>query len=230
MIFNNDLIYIHIGKTGGISCSRYLLENLQRPVFNCHRTADSEANGLDKTEGVVPLTNTHRHWSLEQSLKYIKNFNGKDLQDFSTVVAVVRNPVTLEFSFYNHMQKSHVRQQRGEAAQILFDLSDGPFSEFVRHSGYHTPGLSQDDYLRVDGNIPNNVHLVKFEKIEPEFVDAVTPYLRPGASKKFYRINTTDYGKTRMKFSDCFDDNAREAIYEKHQYMFDSGLYSINVN
>lgn len=229
MLFNKDLVFIHIGKTGGISCSRYLLENLKQPIYNCHLSAESEIAQLPKAKGAIPLTDTHRHWTLEQSLNYIKGYNERGLDDFKIVVAVVRNPITLEYSFYNHMKKAHVRGQRGPAAKVILDMSDGPFSEFVKNAGYHVPGLTQDDFVRVNGAIPEKVNLVKFESIDRDFIDTVTPYLRPGASKQFVRSNTTHYGKDgNAKRNRDITDEALEAIYQKHQYMFDSGLYSID--
>ncbi len=32
MIFSDGFLFIHIGKTGGMSCSQFLLNNLKTPV------------------------------------------------------------------------------------------------------------------------------------------------------------------------------------------------------
>ena len=102
MIFNEDLIFIHIGKTGGLSCARYLLFNLQRPVYNCHFHARVETLRLGLL-GVESLQSVNRHCSLEEALELVASVDGRQLHDFQKVVAVIRHPYTLEMSFYRHL-------------------------------------------------------------------------------------------------------------------------------
>ena len=224
MIFNNDIIFIHIGKTGGMSCARYLLENLHAPVFNCHEFAEQEMlnNPID---GVVPLADTHRHWSLQESLDYLKKSHNKNLSDFKKVLAVVRNPFSLEYSFYNHMKKPHVQKQRGPASQPIFNLADGDFTNFVRHAGYHAPGKTQDDFVRIDGEIPDLVELVRFESIDPDFINATRQYTKPASTGEFSKRNKTNY---KQELAEYMSDELKDIVYKKHKYMFDSGMYSID--
>jgi len=222
MIFNDDLIFIHIGKTGGMSCANYLLKNLKRPVYSCHEFADKEITKL-AIDGVTPRTDTKRHWTLEQSLQYIKEFNGKELSDFTKVMAVVRHPYSLEYSFCNHMKKPHIQKQRGDVSQSLFDLANTSFKDFVKYAGYHAPGLTQDAFIRVNGKIPESVELIKFEALDPAFADAVEPFIGAGDGERIASVNKTQYSKD---LSDVLTGEVKDLIYLKHRYMFDSGLYS----
>ena len=66
MIFNDRMMFIHIGKTGGSSCSDYLLHNLQGPAWNCHADADRELAPLG-IEGMHPRTDIKRHCTLPEA-------------------------------------------------------------------------------------------------------------------------------------------------------------------
>ncbi len=222
MIFNKDIIFIHIGKTGGMSCARYLLENLKsRPVYNCHEYAEEEG-AATPVEGVVALSDTQRHWTLQQSLEYINKFDGRTLSDFKKVIAVVRNPVTLEYSFYQHMRKSHIRKQRGDRCQPLYNLADGDFQTFVKHAGYHSPGKTQDEFVRLNGAIPDSVELVKFESINPDFVNAVSAFTTGRTASELETRNKTTYSQG---LEDVLTEELENIIYKKHQYIYDSGMY-----
>lgn len=224
MVFNDDLIFIHIGKTGGISCSQYLLKNLRTTVYNCHENAIAATASLDRV-GVLPRQDTFRHWSLEQSLAYIEQFNGKRLQDFKKVIAIIRHPFTLEFSFYQHMKKDKVREHRGQASAQIFEYANQGLKTFVEHAGYHSPGMCQDDFVRLNGEIPSKVELIKFEQMSELLPAAVRPYCKPDADSTLGHNNRTHYDGS---MHDELTDEIKQLIYAKHQYMFDSGLYSVN--
>ena len=255
MIFNKDIIFIHIGKTGGQSCAHYLLNNLNPPVYNCHKNADEDLKFI-KDNNVIPITDVDRHCTLSEALDVIKNINGFALNDFKKVFAVVRHPYSLEFSFYNHLKKPHVRAQR-EGSQLL-EIAEKDFVYFAKHAGYHREGVAQDDFFRINGEIPEQVKLIRFEELEVSFVKETKPFIKEGKNHPFDHRNYTVYQSTlvvklankiarifrgfsgselkRPVFMDSpknenilrnvLTKEARDIIYKKHQYMFDSGIYS----
>ena len=77
------------------------------------------------------------------------------------MIAIIRHPFTLEYSFYQHMKKEKVRQLRGEASAPIFEYANQGFKSFVLHAGYHSPGMRQDDFVRIEGKIPEQVELIK---------------------------------------------------------------------
>ena len=224
MIFNNDLIFIHIGKTGGISCSDYLLHNLQPPVYNCHLEVVAEIKRL-KIDGIVPKPDISRHCTLTEALDYIWRFNGKRLKDFAKVVAVIRHPYTLEHSFYNHLQKPRVRERRKKDARLL-ELAKGDFKTFVEKAGYHRKDHTQDDFVRLGTEIPICVELVRFEQLSVAFPEAVSRFIRKADVRHFPHHNRTKYQSNLCKE---LTDDVKELIYQKHKFMFDSGLYSTTI-
>lgn len=223
MVFNDDLIFIHIGKTGGISCSQYLLKNLKTTIYNCHENAVAATAALGRV-GVLPREDTFRHWDLEQSLAYIQAFNGKRLEDFKKVIAIIRHPFSLEYSFYQHMKKDKVREHRGQASAQIFEYANEGFRSFVEHAGYHSPGMRQDDFVRLNGEIPNKVQLIKFEQLAEMLPVVVKPYCKTDADTTLGHNNRTHYDGSMQEELTA---EIKQLIYKKHQYMFDSGLYSL---
>lgn len=225
MIFNNDLIFIHNGKTGGMSCSDYLLRNLRRPVFNCHRRAAEEVPHLHM-EGIEAIVEIKRHCTLAESLAFISQFNGRTLSDFQRVVGVIRHPFTLEYSFYKHLQKPQVRERRKKNTELM-RLADLDFKTFVKEAGYHRRNHPQEAFFSVDGEIPPQVELVKFEELSTAFPKAVAPFLLSETTAEFPHHNRTAYESSVVA---QFTDEVRELLYRKHQFMFDRGFYSIDVD
>ena len=221
MIFNNDLIFIHIGKTGGMSCSIYLLNNLQPPVYNCHSDAFNETKKL-KIDGIIPQSDIDRHCTLAEALQLIQELDGRQLKDFKKVVAVIRHPYTLEYSLYKHLQKPSVRRRRKSKKRLL-ELANGDFKTFVAKAGYHRDNLTQDDYFCLDGEIPNSVELIRFEQLTVAFPRAVSQFFRKEAVYPFPHRNRTNY---QIDINEMLTDEVKELIYQKHKYMFDSRLYS----
>lgn len=223
MIFNNDLIFIHIGKTGGTSCARYLLHNLKTPVYNCHHGAFAQIKAL-KIDGIVPKEDINRHCTLTETLDYIRQFNGKQLKDFAKVVAVIRHPYTLEYSYYKHLQKPHVKKRRKDDIRLL-ELAGGNFKTFVGKADYHRRNHTQDDFVRVGNEIPDCVELIRFEQLAVAFPEAVSRFCRKEGKYPFPHANHTEY---QSNINNELTDDVKELIYQKHKFMFDSGLYSTN--
>lgn len=240
MIFNDDLIFIHIGKTGGSSCASYLLHNIRPPIYNCHIKSIDEMKQLN-IDGVIPKTDIGRHSTLAEALEYINLNTGKNLDDFRKVLAVIRHPYTLEYSLYKHLQKASVRKRRKANTKIL-KLANGNFKDFVKYAGHHRGNFTQDAFVRVNNEIPDCVELVRFETLKESFLKAVSPFIRDNPVpmritlryfvSSLIRRHTIDsfphLNSTRYQHSiyEILTDDIEELIYQKHKFMFDSGLYS----
>ena len=221
MIFTRDLIFIHIGKTGGMSCADYLLHNLQPPIHSCSHESMAEAEAV-KLDGLIPIPDVHRHCTLAEALEFIARFNGQPLSRFSKVVAVIRHPYTLEYSFYRHLQKPRVRALRWDEPNLL-TLADGDFRTFVEQADYHREGHPQEAFVRLGNDIPDAVELVSLEELAEAFPRAVSPFLKPEAAYPFPHHNRTEYDE---ELGAVLTDDVRALLYRKHRFMFDSGLYS----
>ena len=222
MIFNEDIIFIHIGKTGGSSCAKYLLSNLKPPVYNCHTFAVEETSRINSNH-IIALPNISRHCTLSEAILFINNYNGRVLSDFKKVIAVIRHPYTIEYSFYKHLQKPKARAKRSKNASLL-ELADGDFGTFIEKAGFHRHGTAQHDFFCVDNKIPDNLELVRFENLSEDFPRSVCDFVKKDIEYEFPHVNRTNYQSNDKKE---LSDKYKKMIYLKHKYMFDSGLYSV---
>lgn len=217
MIFNEKLLFIHNGKTGGSSCAQYLLENLGGLIHNC----DAEA-GESGDARIINLTDINRHCTLRAARQHLSNRFNLSLSDFERILVCIRHPFTLETSFYNHLRKPEVRERRKNVPELL-TLADGQFEDFIQHAGFHRPGLAQQDYFLVDGAVPANVQLIRYETLASDFVQACEPYLRSDSSGVFPHTNQS---ARSSRDEDLISSRAKQLIREKHAYMFEAGYYS----
>lgn len=217
MIFNHELLFIHNGKTGGLSCARYLLDNLDGMIFNC-----GPGENKKDSHNITNINSINLHCTLRSAKQHLARDYQKNIADFKKILACIRHPYTLEISFYLHLKKPRVRERR-KNDQWLLDLSDGCFEEFVRHAGFHRSGIAQQDYFIVDGVIPDNVHLIRYENLVEEFTQACSPFMKPGPCGIFPHINKSTQATDKLVL---LTERAKSLIQQKHAFMFESGYYS----
>ncbi len=217
MIFNDEFVFIHIGKTGGMSCASYLLQGLKLPLYNCHAEAAEEVEALGR-DGIIPVVTVNRHCTLRAANEHILRLTRRSALDRQAIIAVIRNPYELEYSFYRHLKKPEVIARRRTKAPALLALAQGGFREFALRAGYHRENLRQEDYFLLDGEMPERLQIVRYENLESAFTAAVAPYLAAGVAGRFPRLNRSGEGSA---LESVLDDETRQIIYRKHQYVFD---------
>ncbi len=163
MIWNDQILFIHAPKTGGMSLTRYLATHL---------------TGYQDTE--------KRHETLAEARAAFAQ-HGRLLEDFRAIFVVMRDPYTLEISRYNYLRLGH-RVDQGKAQEIAL-TSD--FKTYLREApffGYFPPRL--DLYYHESGYVPANLIVLRHERLEEEAVRHLWPFLsNPGAPLP--RINRT---------------------------------------
>ncbi len=151
MIFNEDFLFIHVPKTAGMSLSKALLRSLKGQVFYAVQKGHAKQSyGETIVEG-------KRHQTLASADDYLDSM-GLDcrLHTFKFIMAMVRNPYDMEISRYQYLRKGH-EWDRGEAQDLALK---GSFADFVARS---TWWFDFADYYTVNGVIPDNLHIIKFE-------------------------------------------------------------------
>ncbi len=221
MLFTEELIFIHIGKTGGMSCSDYLHRVLRGPIY-ASPLPDSYVQSPSVAAKVEPLDPIWRHCTLKEALRAIKELTGKEQGDFKKALMVIRHPYTLEYSLYKHFKKDKVREFHLKRDSSRTELSRLPFPEFIVEAGYHREHHPQEAFFLIDGVMPRFVELIRFEELAQGLAKAVEPFVEEGADCSFPHHNETRYS---TDLESELTDEVKELIYQKHRYMFDSGLY-----
>jgi hypothetical protein len=159
------------------------------------------------------------------------------LEDFRLILACVRNPYELEFSYYCHLRKESVRKRRKRAVAELSLARAGDFETFAREApffGRLPSGIER--YYLLRGAKPDNMHIIRLEEIGFD-IPALAPYTLsrfpiPHINRK------DDAGRWRARLApalalvekslprieggwrDHLTPATECAIYEKYRYLF----------
>ena len=113
MVYSQDVLFLHVPKTGGVSVTRYLLDVLPPPV-----TYVSPGHlGYAHRAGFVHIPDAP-HKSLPIARGFLRQ-RDIDLTQFPLIMAVVRNPYDLAVSHYSY-------QRRETLPYTLLDAAEAP--------------------------------------------------------------------------------------------------------
>lgn len=215
MVFNDDILFIHIGKTGGTSAANYLCQTLTAPVYN---VIPSRAHG--KQIGHEETLQGQRHATLEEALGFLKK-RGRSLDSFTEVIAVIRNPYELEISLFNYYKRLLENQPTildGAPKRRDIILQDD-FDAFVKAKFYHRHNVHIRKYVSLEGKLPPSLRVIKFENLAEEFLEIGAKY--GNANPEFPHLNKTK----KVKLRDFIKKENEVIIYRKYSWVFDIGNY-----
>lgn len=216
MVFNKDILFIHIGKTGGTSAANYLCKTLNPKVYN---VIPRRAHG--KLIGHEELRVGQRHATLEEAIAYTKEHNNMNVDDFKEIIAVIRHPYNLEISLFNYYKRllSNQPDILDNAPLRKEIVSRGDFVEFVKAKFYHRHNLNIRKYVSIEGKIPKNVRIVKFENMVDTFIEIGQKY--GNGNLDFPHLNKTK----PVDIREYINSDVEEIIYRKYNWVFSKGKY-----
>jgi hypothetical protein len=103
MVFNRDVLFLHVPKTGGVSVTNYLLQVLPAPVY--YVTKGPVKQAADR-EGVSFIAG-EAHQTLATARKFLPAY-GFELEQFPRILATLRNPYDLTVSYYTYKRSPDV--------------------------------------------------------------------------------------------------------------------------
>jgi hypothetical protein len=212
MLFTDNLLFIHPPKTGGMSVTKFLIDNAPGEITLAVPPGHAPIVSRDLT-----IIDGMRHETLPEAPAALAA-SGRTLDRFKVIISTVRNPYDLEVSYFHHLKKAKaISWMTGLATDLALA---GDFLEFARRAPYRDPLPREvEDWYQVDGKMPENMRIVRFENLEVELLDIVTP-LFP-IVHKLERRNVT----LHPPYSEYLSPDTEAAIYRKYRWIFDSGLY-----
>ena len=99
MIISDDVLFLHVPRAGGTSATQFLLNTLPTPIHYISRTPNATVCREDLTH-----ENGHPHQTLSEAQEYLRR-HGRELSDFRSIMAVVRNPYDHFVSHYSYQKR-----------------------------------------------------------------------------------------------------------------------------
>lgn len=222
-VMNDEVLFIHIPKTGGWSCKNWLKANV--PGIKMP----------DEHENPFPIGHI--------PLRDIERFSGRKPGDFEKIVAVVRDPYAQQLSQWQFWRDRYARGGRhphdliaAMYPSLMHWLLD-PNSDFhvwyeetigdrtkttAKKLGYQDFGGFYPYWLaNEDNTFPDNLELVRFEQLEA-FPGMFADYVEgePGEMKHLNPGPKT--GDTK----EYYNAVAVQIVERKFRWAFESGLYT----
>ena len=231
MIFSEDLRFIHVPKTGGMSTSVYLLETLPRPVYLSH--PEEVWNDTLPKRGILQIVG-RRSETLAEAREVVARY-GFDVGRFPLVLATSRNPYDLEVSRYAYLRIGHA-WEHGPEQDLAFSST---FEEFAvknqqRGGSWATDAVTTHDavtraaeaarpeyanelkdFYAPDGSPPDNLRVVRFENLAAELLAALRSVGIEGRAADFPWVNRS----REDDFAAYYTPRAEEAIYHRYAWV-----------
>jgi hypothetical protein len=238
MLFNDKVLFLHVPKAAGTSVTSFLIRNLAGLVTITEPSYPAWISGQAPSGARLRLAFRRirheislrlrprlrriagtRHENLGEASEALARL-GRKLEDFEVILAVVRNPYDMEVSRFNFLRRGHLGIP-GLAQNYPEKLAlAGDFAAFADRAPYHgrLPGRL-GAWFEIDGQMPSNLRVVRFETLEQDLRAALMPFCRNLSALP--RLNPSQH----KPYAEYLSPDVEEAIYRKYRWVFDRGFY-----
>jgi hypothetical protein len=223
MLFNDDLLFLHVPKPGGMSVTRYLLETLPKPLAITHPIDDPD---LHKQE--ITQLDGARHESLAEARDMLAAL-GRDIREFQVVLVGMRNPYDQEVSRYAFLRQGHHWELGPEQDLALAsDFETFALGNCQAGGRWKRYGLEAErarpneirDYYMLDGVLPSNLKVIRFEHLAADLLGALAALDIVG-TPDFPWDNRSDH----QAYATYYTPAAEAAVYDRYRWVFDQSFY-----
>lgn len=206
MLITDNVVFIHVPKTAGMSVTRYLIDILPGEKIL------TVPSGHATVEDGLTIKRGSRHENLTDAALVLEEL-GRSIWDIPLVLAVIRNPYDLEASRFFYYRIGHPWD-----AGPLQDLAmEGDFDRFCREALY--PYIRRpvpiERYYSLDGDVPlPNMRLIRFENLSADLNDALSPFVTTSA------VLPHENATLRPPWRELVNERNEPYIYEKYQWLF----------
>lgn len=233
MIFTDDLVFLHPPKTAGMSTTNYLLNVLPGPIY---LSQPIHEQGMPDKVVQVP---GKRHETLAEAREILARC-GRDLNQVPIILSTLRNPYDLEVSRWAYLRQRYP-WERGPEQDLACDTT---FEEFAllnqqRGGSWATDAFAYlgvntisgnpggrpypnelKDFFTVDGQIPRNLRVIRFESIVSDLRHALQSLGHAGQGD-FPWVNRSK----RDSYPSYYTPAAEAAVFSRYRWAFDEGFY-----
>ena len=204
MLVSQDVLFIHPPKTGGLSVTQFLINNLPGEIII------TVPEGHHSPSDKVRVMRGQRHENLPQAEKWLKVL-GRKLSDFKAIVAVIRNPYEIEVSQFYYLRLGYPHDQ-GPGQEIALS---GDFDRFCREVPYpHFGARPIESWYTVNGASPSNLVLIRAENLVREMTDAIAQVCP--IKKPMPHLNATQHKDWREYVNSVNEP----LIYAKYKWLY----------
>ena len=228
MIWNEEILFLHIPRSGGTSVARALHRRLKGSVFSTvpqpeKLTARRWRRQAYRSTGLGPrdITFLHgRHETLAQAVKILAAHE-RSLEDFERIAVISRSPYEIELSRYQHLRSPANRHDAGLARDIARTTTFSEFLETAPLFGHLPPRL--DLYYRLSEHdpIPANLRRLAFDSLVADFEEHFGRFLTRGP--RLGHVNASD---RRIDLDMVYGTVEENICFERHRWIFDQGWFS----
>jgi len=198
VLFNRDLMFIHIPKAAGTSIREYFKRALPKPVIIYHEIVGTE----------------NPHINLPDALQFVLD-QGYDPAGFKFFLAVFRNPYAVDVSMYHYMRNTPGNWPKTSDRHLALHSS---FDEYLRKSTYWP---SFEYYIYLNGRIPDNMIILRVEDDLEQDMRSIVEEIGGNREVEFPHINIQHYGH----YVEYYTPELEEIVYNKYRWVFDYGIY-----
>lgn len=220
MLFNKDVLYLHVPKTGGNSMTKYLAETLSGPIYYVRKKPIRAEPRFDDPDVIHIFGRPHD--DLAAAKDRLEGY-GLNLETMPLILTTIRNPYDMEVSAYCFLRPtvSPDPSKVGEWQRIAMTLD---FSEYIsnRFNNNRITGMKDlKSYYYIEGNKPVNMTITRFENLVDDAKSALSSI---GIEKdaNFPWINRS----SNRDYVSYYTPETEEIVYQNHRWIFDQGYYS----
>jgi len=217
MVYNHEVLFIHLGKTGGLSIGDFMIDSLKPPVVMAINESGYPKSKIGKKRILIP---GKRHENLIQATDILAHYRIK-LSDFKLIFAVIRDPVDMELSHYKHLRKERVILKLNEKPELdrgRLAMARRDFDTFARSDVTHfTEPL--DSYFTINGKVPGNMSIVRFESLDDEVPKLLKPFQRQSIPFPHRNKSEEVVDITSLSMEAILN------IREKYSWFYEMGFY-----
>ncbi|MBT4491842.1 MAG: hypothetical protein HOC70_01265 [Gammaproteobacteria bacterium] len=144
------------------------------------------------------------------------SYRNMRLQNFEKIFSVMRNPYDLELSRYAYLRKN-LPQDNGKAQEIALNNDYRGYLRKAPFFGMNPPRL--DLYYHHNGIMPDNLVVLRFERLVEDIKCFLSPYL--GEGYKLPHVNSSAHDE----YAKIYDEELEKLCFERNRWFFEKGFY-----